>query len=214
MQQFRNIIFDLGGVIINLDLERTAAAFRRLGLTSFDAMYSQVRQSGLFDDFDKGLISPGAFREGLLQHLPAGTTAAQVDEAWNAMLLDVPPDRLVLLERLKKNYRTFLLSNTNEIHVTAFSASLQETFGFSDFSHLFEQCYYSCRIGMRKPDPEIFRYVLEQNRLDPHETIFIDDSPQHITGAAATGIHARFLAPGQDIRDADGPLRELLAGIS
>lgn len=190
----RNIIFDLGGVLINLDMEATAKAFRALGMTDFDAHYSQAKQSGLFDAFDKGQITPQEFREGMKPFLPAGTTDAQIDAAWNAMLLDLPGERLALLRELRKKYRLFLLSNTNEIHVTAFSASLQQAHeGFTDFSDYFDRWYYSCRIGKRKPDAEAFLHVLEENDLLAEETLFIDDSKQHVEGALQTGIRAALL---------------------
>lgn len=197
----RNIIFDLGGVIINLDMPATARAFRALGMTDFDTHYTQAKQSGLFDAFDKGEISPQAFRDGLKPHLPANTSDAQINEAWNAMLLDIPVKRLEELSELKKKYRLFLLSNTNEIHVTAFSAYMQRSFGFSDFSDYFESAYYSCRIGKRKPDTEIFDFVLNENKLIASETIFIDDSVQHVEGARLTGIRAELLKPGEEFRD-------------
>ena len=98
-----------------------------------------------------------------------------------------------------KKYRLFLLSNTNEIHIKAFSAYLKKAYGFSDFSDYFENWYYSCRIGKRKPDQEIFEFVLSENGLIPSETLFIDDSPQHIEGAKKTGIHAYRLSPGEEI---------------
>lgn len=197
----RNIIFDLGAVLINLDTEATTRAFKALGLKNFEEIYSQARQNGLFDAFDCGTISPQEFRDGLKKHLPPGTTDAAIDEAWNAMLLDIPEERLQLLDRLRKDYRLFLLSNTNEIHVTRFSADMQKQHGFSDLSGYFERWYYSCRIGMRKPDTEIFEFVLKENHLDPAETLFIDDSKQHIEGAKKVGITTLWLEPGNSILD-------------
>lgn len=195
----RNIIFDLGGVIINLDLEATARAFRALGMTDFDFHYSQAKQSGLFDDFDCGRIAPQEFRNGLKKHLPEGTSDNAIDSAWNAMLLDVPEERLNVLNSLKGKYRLFLLSNTNEIHVSAFSAALEKTYGFADFSSYFENWYYSCRIGKRKPDADAFLHVLEENQLLPEETVFIDDSRQHVEGAIRTGIRGEWLRSGEEI---------------
>jgi glucose-1-phosphatase len=186
-------IFDLGGVLLNLDTEATGHAFRALGMTDFDAHYTQAKQSGLFDAFDKGEISPQEFRDALKKHLPPGTSDEAVDNAWNAMLLDLPGERLKLLEQLRGKYRLFLLSNTNEIHITAFSEYLNRSLGFSDFSGYFERWYYSCRIGKRKPDADAFLHVLEENGLKAEETIFIDDSPQHVEGAKKLGIRAELL---------------------
>ncbi|MCU0432219.1 MAG: HAD family phosphatase [Bacteroidia bacterium] len=195
----RNLIFDLGGVILNLDFQATADAFRALGMTNFDELYTQAKQTGIFDEFDKGHISPAQFRTELRKHLPPHTSDQAIDHAWNAMLLNLPPERLELLRELRGKYKLYLLSNTNEIHVEAFSAYLQHTFGFADFTGYFDQWYYSCRMGMRKPDEEIFLKVLNDHRLNASETIFIDDSKQHVEGAARTGIHAIWLEPGQTV---------------
>jgi hypothetical protein len=126
----RNIIFDLGGVIINLDPAATAKAFVKLGLSDWDNQYSQAKQSGLFDEYDKGKISDAEFRSGLRTFLPENVSDQQIDDAWNAMLLDIPPKRLELLSAVRKDHRIFLLSNTNFIHVKAFSAS-QRSITFS-----------------------------------------------------------------------------------
>jgi glucose-1-phosphatase len=114
----------------------------------------------------------------------------QIDAAWDAMLLDIPGEKLALLNTLKKRYRTFLLSNTNEIHIANFSAYLYRTYGAPDFSPYFEKWYYSARIGMRKPDAEIFEFVLRENNLAAEETLFVDDSEQHIRTAMKLGIQA------------------------
>ncbi len=195
----RNIIFDLGGVILNLDPAATLKAFEELGAADFEKQYTTIRQTGCFDDFDCGRISEKEFRDHLKKLLPEQTSDETIDKAWNAMLLDLPKERLELLKSLGKKYRLFLLSNTNEIHVTAFSAYLQKQFGFSDFSDYFERWYYSCRIGKRKPDAEAFQYVLNENGLVAEETFFIDDSPQHIEGAKKIGIIAYLLPAGKDI---------------
>ena len=195
----RNIIFDLGGVILNLDPMATQKAFEKLGLADFEKHYSTIRQSGCFDDFDRGKITEKEFRAHLKNFLPATVTDEAIDHAWNAMLLDLPKERLELLESLGKKYRLFLLSNTNEIHVTAFSAYLQKTYGFSDFSSYFERWYYSCRIGKRKPDAEAFQFVLNENGLLAEETLFIDDSPQHVAGAKKIGIKSLLLPAEKDI---------------
>lgn len=188
MTSIKNIIFDLGGVIINLDPDRTKQSFRELGVENFDSIYSFSQQSGLFDRFDKGEIENGEFRDEIRKHIPRSVTDQEIDSAWNAMLLDVPREKIELLKQLKPNYRTFLLSNTNRIHVKCFSAELMRVHGSPDFSTWMERCYYSCDIGMRKPDAEIFEFVLQQNNLKRDETLFIDDSPQHITGAGKCGI--------------------------
>ncbi len=168
-------------------------------MRDFDAHFTQAQQAGWFDAFDKGEISSDAFRNFLRPHLPENTSSEAIDRAWNAMLLDLPTERLELLQALGKRYRIFLLSNTNDIHVAAFSAYLQTTYGISDFSDYFERWYYSCRIGMRKPDAEIFQHVLNENKLLAAETLFIDDSMQHIEGAMRVGLHTLFMPRTENI---------------
>ncbi|MDQ3111958.1 MAG: HAD family phosphatase [Bacteroidota bacterium] len=204
----RNIIFDLGGVILNLDPAATQKAFESVGMPDFKEQYSTITQTGCFDDFDRGKISEKEFRDHLKKFLPDTITDEAIDKAWNAMLLDLPKERLELLKSLGKKYRLFLLSNTNEIHVTAFSAYLQKEYGFRDFSAYFERWYYSCRIGKRKPDAEIFEFVLNENGLLAEETLFIDDSPQHIEGAKKVGIKSYLLPAGKDICSAFGEKKE------
>lgn len=200
-QSVKNIIFDLGGVILNIDYSLTANAFEKLGIKDFTTIYSQAAQQQLFDGFEKGIVSSEKFRTELKKFLVKGITDAEIDCAWNAMLLDLPVARLHFLGRLKQHYRIFLLSNTNTIHITAYSAYLNNSFGVSNLSHLFEREYYSYEIGMRKPDAEIFEFVLNENNLCAEETLFIDDSPQHIVGATGVGINAILLENEKTILD-------------
>jgi glucose-1-phosphatase len=200
-QQYKSIIFDLGGVIINLDYQRTANAFKSLGAIDFDAIYSQKKQEFLFDHFEKGTISDDEFRQQIRKYLKPGVIDKEIDDAWNAMLLDIPEYRIKALSEFKKNYRIFLLSNTNAIHVKAFTGILETEYGPSTFEKIFEKVYYSCALKMRKPDAEIFEMVLRQNDLNPSETIFIDDSPQHVDGAKKTGIAAYLLKQKVEFTD-------------
>jgi putative hydrolase of the HAD superfamily len=201
MSEIKNIIFDLGGVIINLDTPKTIAEFNKLSQKPFETIYSQLQQTPIFDLFDKGKISEADFFAAIKDALDTTLTDIQLLNAWNAMLLDFPVHRLQLLSQLKTRYRLFLLSNTNETHVTRFEADLFEQHGCQNLEPFFEKVYYSCRLGMRKPDTEIFEYVLQTNNLKPQETIFIDDSPQHIEGALKTGINAQFLAKDRDVSE-------------
>jgi HAD superfamily hydrolase (TIGR01509 family) len=189
----KNIIFDLGGVILNIDYQLTIDAFKRLGFEDFDAVFTQAKQTGVFDKLDKGLITPKEFRAGVRELAGKPFTDEQIDNAWNAMLLDFPKDRLKLLEQVHSQYRTFLLSNTNQVHIEVYNQILLNTFGVKDLSHFFEKEYYSHVIHMRKPNAEVYEYILEQNGLDKQETLFIDDTEQHIKGAVAVGLNAYHL---------------------
>lgn len=205
----KNIIFDLGGVILNLDYQRTIRAFEELGMKEFQKVYSRENQKHLFDEYEKGRISSEEFRKELCRLLEEDIDHYKLDAAWNAMLLDLPHERLELLKKLKDRYRLFLLSNTNDIHFHAFSGYLQETFGFTDFSQFFEKEYYSHRVQKRKPDKEIFELVINENDLDPAKTLFIDDTLQHIEGARLAGLHAHHLQPPETILHLLGKEAEL-----
>ncbi|HEY6162700.1 MAG TPA: HAD family phosphatase [Bacteroidia bacterium] len=201
ISQVRNIIFDLGGVLLNLDFGLTEKAFLDLGLPDLNAIYSHAQQTGLFDDFEKGNISPGEFRMQMKKFIGLNVSDEAIDSAWNAMLLDLPLGRVEVLQRVKKTHRIFLLSNTNEIHYSAYSGYLKKAHGFPDLSHIFEREYLSYKMGMRKPDAEIFERVLEENKLRKEETLFIDDTIRHIEGARRVGIHALHLEKGKTILD-------------
>jgi len=116
-------------------------------------------------------------------------TDAEIDGAWNALLLGVPAGKHEILLQLKERYRTFLLSNNNAIHYKRCMESIQEHYGIADNSGFFEHAYYSHLMGMRKPNADIFEAVLAERGLVPEETLFIDDSPQHLKTAAALGMH-------------------------
>lgn len=201
MAEIKNIIFDLGGVIINLDYGKTIAEFNKISEEPFEEIFTQLQQSPFFDQFDKGEISEVDFFSDILKALSIEISHKQFVNAWNAMLLDFPIERLELLKKLKTKYRLFLLSNTNETHIAQLEVDLYNQHGYKNLEPFFEKVYYSCRIGMRKPDKEIFEFVLQENKLDPAETVFIDDSPQHVKGALKAGINAHFLAKGKDMID-------------
>lgn len=199
MHHIKNIIFDLGGVIINLDINKTIAEFNKLSYMPFEAIYTQASQSDIFDKLDKGLISDADFFYEIRKQIRYEGPDQELLKAWNAMLLDVPERRLDVLVKMKQNYNTFLLSNTCEPHIAAFEHDLYLTHGVKNFNDYFDEVYYSCRIGMRKPDKEIFEFVLKQHDLKPEETVFIDDSIQHVKGAGECGISAFLLPKGEEI---------------
>jgi glucose-1-phosphatase len=206
MRGIKNIIFDLGGVIINLDPLKTIAEFNSLSYMPFESLYSQASQSDLFNEFDKGKISTDDFFNEIRRQIRYEGPNEALHNAWNAMLLDVPEERLDILLETKQRYRTFLLSNTCEPHISSFEHDLYIKHGVRNFNDYFDAVYYSCRMGMRKPDAEIFEFVLTKNNLNPRETIFIDDSVQHVKGAGECGINAFLLAKYTEIGDF---LREL-----
>jgi putative hydrolase of the HAD superfamily len=198
----RHIIFDLGGVLLNLDYTASERAFEALGIKDYKERFSQLQQDTFFDDWETGRISREQFIAGL-QRTAAdlNLTEDQVLNAWNAMLLDFPLRRLQLLQQLRNHYDLFLLSNTNEVHEEAFNKILMDAHGINNIAHFFDKVYYSHRAGMRKPDKEIFLHILNENGLKPEHTLFIDDSPQHIETAKSLGINTIHLEKGMTIED-------------
>lgn len=206
----RNIIFDFGGVVLNIDYSLSIKAFEKLGIGNAGSMYSQSEQILLFDQLEEGIISPDEFRDLLRVLSGQNLTDEQINEAWNAMILELPSERISLLENCRRHYRTFLLSNSNAIHYEMYTADLKKIYGYNNFSELFEKVYFSHEIQMKKPSPEIFWKVINDNTLHPAETLFIDDTQRHIEGAEKCGLQTYFLQPGENINrlfDEQGLLR-------
>jgi len=201
LKGIKNIIFDLGGVVINIDYMRTLREFAALGLDDIEKVYSQNKQLPWFDKYDTGGISSEAFVNGLSRLLNPGVSHVQIIQAWNAMLLDFPPERAELLIRLRKKYRTFLLSNTNEIHIDFYLGRIREWYGNDAMEKFFEKAYYSNRIGLRKPERETFEFVIRDSGLAASETLFIDDTLQHVEGAGRAGLRAYHLQAPETILD-------------
>jgi glucose-1-phosphatase len=192
----RNIILDFGGVIYQIDHQRQIQAFKNLGVENFESLYSQAMQSPLFAQFERGEITPDQLRSAIKKILGnSKITSTQIDAAWNSILIGFHEPTIRLLERLRSRYRLFLLSNTNSIHYDIYQKDFSERFGF-DFDALFEKTYWSFKMGMRKPDAEIFQFVISDTGVNPSETIFIDDTHQNIEGSVQAGLPAMHLSYG------------------
>ena len=195
------IIFDYGGVIININYQATIDAFNALGTIDFEEMYSQASQSNLFNQIETGQISGQYFINQILDYLPAGTSPNSVVRAWNEMIQDVPVDRIELLLRLKnEGYKIILLSNTNELHIEVADRRWNSVHQQSP-KEVFDTVYYSHEVKMRKPNKEIFEFVCREQQLKPEDCLFIDDSIQHVEGAKSIGINAVLLEKNQSIHD-------------
>jgi putative hydrolase of the HAD superfamily len=192
-QNIKTIIFDWGGVITNIKYDKSVEEFKKLGLKNFDDYYTQADQIHLFDRLEEGKISPEDFRAEIRSFIPKPVTDQEIDLAWSSLLRDTPKEGLEILEKVKQNYETFLLSNTNEIHYRHMQNRLSEELGFRFFNHLFKKIYLSHEVKMRKPNVEIFQLVIAEQQLDPKTTLFIDDTSQHIKGAQQTGLHTIHL---------------------
>ncbi|MFO7842468.1 MAG: HAD family phosphatase [Bacteroidales bacterium] len=200
MEGIKNIIFDLGNVIINIDSNRAVNAMKEMGFDNFEESYTLLQQSDLFDYLEKGLITPEKFRTDLQVHFNRSVSPKKIDNAWNSMLLDFPKKRIKLLQELKSKYRLFLLSNTNIIHYHKYNQDFIDQYGFG-LSNLFEKVYLSFDMGMRKPDLEVFKYVIKDSNLKPIETLFVDDSAENIDSANELGLKTLFIdvSKGDDI---------------
>lgn len=203
MQNIRNIIFDLGGVILDIDFKRTEKAFGDLGVTNFGELFGLGHAESFFKDHESGKITDDEFLDSLQKLAKHSLSPDVVQKAWNALLIRFPPERINLLKRLKSKYRLFLLSNTNAIHLAAFQKIYRETFNNGSLSDLFEKMYYSHEIRLRKPNKEVYEYVLKNNQLNPEETLFIDDALVNVEAARESGMKAVHIQPGMDIVDLD-----------
>lgn len=202
MQNIKNIIFDLGGVILNIDFAKTNEAFHSLGLKNFARHISQHHISELFLKYETGQIDDLEFIDNVALLSDAPMSKDKIVEAWNALLLDFPIERIELLKKIKSRYRTFLLSNTNSIHLQEYNKRLKNEQGVY-LEDLFEKAYYSHVVKLRKPHAEIFNLVLHENNLVPEETLFIDDTYSNFEEAEKLGIQIYHLKHGTSITDMD-----------
>lgn len=199
MSRIKNIIFDLGGVIYDIDYHKTIEAFSNLGIDQAEVLYSQAQQTDLFDAYEIGAISSEVFIQKLKSKLNIDLEDSDIINAWNALLIGVPKHRLDFLLEVKLTHNTFLLSNTNDLHIQQINRELQaiDVNGLEPFFH---EVFLSYELGMRKPHKETFAEVVNRLNIDPSETLFIDDSPQHLIGAKAAGLVTYYHTKG-DIVD-------------
>jgi len=187
MKNVKNIIFDLGGVIMNLDVPKTISALREIGVTDIVNNTGHHYKYAFFYDFEIGKITPQDFINELRNLSSEKPSDAQLQNAWNAMIFDIPKDRVDFIKSLKPNYNIYLLSNTNAIHQKKFLDEFEKAQGFK-FNTLFEKAYYSHEIKIRKPDEAIFTYVLKDSQLQAEASMFIDDSIDNIKAAEGLGL--------------------------
>jgi len=197
MKEIRNIIFDLGGVLLNINYQKTADAFQRLGFEQFNNMYTQYTADEVFSKLETGKISNEDFYETLLSKSTHPISVADLRAAWNAMLLDFRSESLTKLQQLKQQYQVYLLSNTNDIHWQAFQSIFTESTGEATIDDYFHKAYYSHQVGLRKPNADIFEFVAADAGLERAKTLFIDDSYNNIEAAASLGFQTHLLLEGE-----------------
>lgn len=200
MEKIRNIIFDLGGVLLDIDFKLTEKAFTDLGVKDFASFFNQFHSNDLFIKLETETnveFFYTDFRTATGLHL----SNEQIRDAWNALLLNFRKDSIAILPELKKRYGLYLLSNTNEIHWQEFQQRFHATFQQVSFDDFFDAAYYSHRIGHRKPNESAYQFVLDKHGLIAAETLFIDDSINNIEAAQKLGIQTIHLLPGMKIEE-------------
>lgn len=200
----KNIIFDFGAVLVPIDESKTWKAFKNLG-----AKKELEEQSDIFKSYETGNTSTTDFLKKIQPFFFRKIFLPDLADAWNALLSPLPEENLELLKKLKKDYRLFLLSNTNELHINRIRQEAGP-FTYKQFTRQFEKVYYSHEVGMRKPNAEIYQHVLKENDLEADETFYVDDGKQHTKSAAKLGIHTWHFDPDtEEISDLDKALSEL-----
>ena len=200
LKGIKNIIFDLGGVIINIDHQLAFSAFQHLLGNKFDSLEKQLLHENILERYETAAITTDEF-VSFFQAYNSGLTEQSIINAWNSMLLEIPKERMDLIIHLTKKYRVFLLSNTNEIHLKFINEYVREHFGLWSVSEPFEKAYYSNEMKLRKPNAEIFKQVLNVSKLLPKETLFIDDTEEHIITAKQLNLKTHHLLSDETILD-------------
>lgn len=200
MQQTKAIIFDLGGVLLNIDFKLSEKAFAELGITDFSSFFNQFHSNDLFRRLETGMDDQ-LFYDDLRAATGLPLSDEQIKDAWNALLLDFRPESVAVLPQLREKYNLYLLSNTNEIHLQEFQRRYEAWRPGQVFDDLFDAAYYSHRIGHRKPNASAFEYVLEKHGLNATETIFIDDSINNIEAAQQLGLQTIHLVAGMKVEE-------------
>ena len=201
LNNIKNIIFDLGKVLLNLDFDASILAFQKLGLSK-DVLDNQHAYSDpVFYELEVGKVSPEEFCSRVRKVLKnQDATDNQIEDAWYAMILDIPANRVKVVQELAKNYNVYLFSNTNKIHIDRLHKAFKAEHGI-DFPSLFVKDYYSHEIHERKPDISSYQKVIELSGVNPDETVFIDDLEKNILGAQKAGLKTFWLKDGMEMTE-------------
>ncbi len=190
----KNLIFDLGGVILDLDVPKTIGEFARVSGLTPEEVAHRFRYSDGFLKYERGEIGDVEFRDFVRELYAVSIPDDDLDACWNAMLLGIPADKLALLLTLRRKYTVFLLSNTNTIHLNYINSMiLPPSDAVPSLDSYFDRAYYSHFMGKRKPEREIFEQVLDENRLLAQESLFLDDNAENIEGARIVGLQTAYV---------------------
>ena len=198
--KIKNIIFDLGGVILDIDENVIYQEAEKGGLNTKELVDSKDINDVL-SKFNMGIYTAPTFRKKMKALIGMEKmTDQKFDSIWNAMLFDIPRERIEAVEKVKKHYKIFLMSNSNEIHYDLYVRDLQLRFGYNEFDELFNKSYFSFAEHLEKPDPRFFELILDHEHLLPEETLFIDDTAENIKTAQALGIHTYHIRRDELVR--------------
>ena len=197
-KNIKNIVFDLGGVLIDLDFKSAINGLQKAGFTNVKEQLQAFDNEGIFQKFELGEISADEFRASIRENSNVSLTDEEVDSLWNLMLLEIPREKLELILDLRSKYMVYLLSNTNSIH---WDYVCKNAFNYRGFrvNDYFEKTFLSFEMHLAKPDKAIFEKMLEDANLLAEETLFIDDSEANCKAAAEVGIHAHHYHIGDDL---------------
>jgi putative hydrolase of the HAD superfamily len=199
--KIKNIIFDLGGVVLDIDENIVYKELEKLGISTTELARSKEFME-IMSKFDTGIYTAPTFRKKMKALIgQEKMTDRRFDAIWNAMLLDIPRERIEAIEKVKKHYKIFLMSNTNVIHYDLYVRDLQLRFGYNEFDELFNKSYFSFAEHLEKPDPRFFELILDHEGLLPEETLFIDDSKKNIEAAQALGIRTYHISREELVRN-------------
>lgn len=199
MAETKNIIFDLGGVLLDIDFQKSIDAFKKLGIDNFEKMFSQFKADELFEKLETGKISETDFYSAIRKRTRTIITDIEIDNAWNALILSFRTDSLDYLEKITGKYKLYLLSNTNSIHVKYFKQLFTKETGKPLLDAHFTKAWYSNEVGLRKPEAQIFEFVLQAENMVAAETLFIDDTYSNIETAQKMGFKTHHLLPEEKI---------------
>ena len=199
-RKIRNIVFDLGGVLVDLDFKAAINGLQKAGFANVKEQLQAFDREGIFQKFELGEMSADEFRSAIRENSTVSLTDEEVDDLWNAMLLEVPREKLELILHLRGKYMVYLLSNTNSIH---WDYVCKNAFNYRGFrvNDYFEETFLSYEMHLAKPDKAIFEKVLEEANLLPEETLFIDDSETNCKAASELGIHTHHYHIGEDLKE-------------
>ena len=201
LTNIKNIIFDLGKVLLNLDFNASIVAFQKLGLKTDVLDNKQAYSDPVFYELEIGKVTPKEFCNRVRKVLNnPDATDSQIEDAWFAMILDIPANRIKVVQELSKNYNVYLFSNTNKIHIDRLHRAFKVEHGI-DFPSLFVKDYYSHEIHERKPDINSYRKVIEISGINSEESIFIDDLEKNIIGAQQSGLKTFWLKDGMEMAE-------------